>query len=92
MATITSLPTTNTVSNSDLIIVEVNPNSTPNTKSITVSNFFKNITCNTVIVAGNATPANSTITITQGRIFYDNDYLYIAVANNTIKRVALSSF
>jgi hypothetical protein len=45
-----------------------------------------------VIVAGNATPANSTITITQGRIFYDNDYLYIAVANNTIKRVALSSF
>lgn len=40
--TISDLPQVNSVSNSDLLIVEVNPNSVPNTKTISVTN-FKNV-------------------------------------------------
>ena len=39
-----------------------------------------------------ATPANSTINVAQGTIMMDADYIYVATANNTLKRVALSSF
>lgn len=38
------------------------------------------------------TPANSSFTCKGGQLFADTDYLYVAVANNTLKRIALSSF
>lgn len=38
------------------------------------------------------TPANSSISCVRGQLFYDANYLYVAVANNTLKRVALESF
>lgn len=97
MKTITQLPSVNTVAGADLLIVETNPSSAPNTKTITVSNLFNNITSNTV--SANTvrttyltTPSNSTINVAQGTIFFDSTYAYFAVANNVLKRVALSSF
>lgn len=45
-----------------------------------------------MVIATRKTPANSTITVTQGTIFYDTDYLYVTTANNIVKRVALNSF
>lgn len=50
------------------------------------------VVANTLQLGPRATPANSAITIGQGRLLYDNDYLYIATANNALKRVPLSSF
>lgn len=44
------------------------------------------------ITSGANTPANSTITVQAGKIWWDASYLYVAVANNTVKRVALSAF
>ena len=38
------------------------------------------------------TPANSSFTSKAGQLFADSDYLYIATANNTLKRIALTSF
>lgn len=38
------------------------------------------------------TPANSKITVTQGTMFFDANYLYIATANNNLKRITLNSF
>jgi len=38
------------------------------------------------------TPASSSTTVNQGTITWDSSYLYIAVANNSWKRIALSSF
>lgn len=38
------------------------------------------------------TPANSSFTSKAGQLFADADYLYIAVANNTLKRIAFTSF
>ena len=45
-----------------------------------------------LIVSSNSPPASSTSTGVKGTITYNNDYLYICVATNTWKRVALDTF
>jgi len=50
------------------------------------------ITGDRVVIQNDKTPSSSTQTITKGSFFFDTNYLYIATANNIIKRVALSSF
>lgn len=47
---------------------------------------------NTSIITTNSTPANSSIETSGGKIFCDDDYLYVTTEANTVKRVALSSF
>lgn len=88
----------------DLLVIVDAPTTNAVTKSVTVGNLFGNcsanltlsnaaiLNANTVVVRNKQTPANSTATFTGGTIFFDENYLYIAVSNNTIKRVALSSF
>lgn len=39
-----------------------------------------------------STPANSTANCVVGQLWFDTNYMYFAVANNTIKRVILESF
>lgn len=84
------LPTTNSATGSDRVVILKDPAGTPSTRTITVTNLLGNSSANVVIRS--STPANSTITVNQGTIFYDNTYLYIAVANNVLKRVSLNSF
>jgi len=84
------LPTTNSASGSDRVVILKDPAGTPSTRTITVTNLFGNSSANLVI--RNITPANSTINVNAGTIFYDSSYLYIAVANNVLKRVSLQSF
>lgn len=57
-------------------------------------NAFSNVNLKvaTLLVGNTATPANSTITVAQGTIWYDANYIYCATANNTLKRVALTAF
>ena len=75
----------------DLLVIVDDPTGTSNaTKKVTVANLLGNSTANVAI--RNVTPANSTITVQQGTIFYDNTYIYIATSNNNLKRVSLSSF
>jgi hypothetical protein len=45
-----------------------------------------------VVLGAKLTPANSSISVTQFTLFFDSNYMYFATANNTLKRVALSSF
>ncbi len=79
----------------DLLIITRSSNG--QTRSITVKNLMGNSTfdlkaANLVTTYSN-TPANSTaLTIQAGQIFYDSSFLYIAVANNTVKRTAISTF
>ena len=47
---------------------------------------------NTFIVTKNDTPINSVQNTNPGQIWTDGNYIYVGVANNQIKRVALSSF
>ena len=75
----------------DLLVIVDDPTGTSNaTKKVTVSNLLGNAAAN--IAIRNVTPANSTITVQQGTIFYDNTYIYVATSNNNLKRVSLSSF
>lgn len=74
----------------DLLVIVDDVAGTPITKKVTVGNLLGNTSANVVIY--NSTPANSTITVKKGTILFDTSYLYVAVANNTLKRVALSSF
>lgn len=45
-----------------------------------------------LIVSSSSPPASSTATGVKGTITYNNDYLYICIATNTWKRVALDTF
>jgi len=84
------LATTNNAVANDRIIILKDPDGTPSTKTIKVSNLLGNSSANIVIQT--TTPANSTITVKAGTLFFDNTYLYVATSNNNIKRVALSTF
>ena len=74
----------------DLLVIVDDPTGTPITKYVTVGNLLGNAAANVVIY--NSTPANSTITVKKGTLMFDTSYLYIATANNVLKRVALSTF
>lgn len=80
----------------------VTGNTTLNGGNTTINsntNIFANLRASGMEVANNKivltkewTPANSTVVASQGTIGYDDNYIYIAIANNNIKRAALSSF
>jgi len=83
------LPIANTAGTSDrLVLVSLANPSNPALETISISNIYT--TANSINVAN--TPANSSITVSQGSIFMDLNYLYVAVANNVLKRVALGAF
>ena len=82
---ISQLTQTSSLSNTDLFVVARIAGG-PSTNTITLSALRTQITVP-------VTPANSSaLTISSGTLLYDSSYLYIAVSNNVVKRVALSSF
>jgi hypothetical protein len=83
---ITELDSVGSVQSTDLLVVVAGvASNNANTYSITVKHF-----ANSIIVPG--TPANSTIIVSSGTFMYNSNYLYIAIADNLLKRVAISSF
>jgi hypothetical protein len=83
---LTDLTQSNTASPSDLLYIVTNPYTTANGSfSITVSALASSM-------VKKLTPANSTINVAQGTIYYDNSYLYIATAANILQRISLTSF
>jgi hypothetical protein len=112
------------VSGDDLLLVVNDPNGSPSSRKVTVSNFFANVVSETthkattvfaanteftgsvanytanVIFQGNvrldgSTPASNNASdegYGVGSIWYDENYMYIAVSSGTIKRVALNTF
>jgi len=87
---ISELTALTTISGDDLLVIVDDPSGTPTTKKVTVANLLGNSAANVVIQ--NVTPANGTITVTKGTIMFDSSFIYIATANNVIKKVALSAF
>lgn len=75
-----------------------------NTYQMNIASMFANISANITfsnssvvsvngfIISRTDTPANSTITVTAGSIWSDGTYLYVATANNNLKRIALTAF
>jgi len=87
---VTELTALTSPAGEDLLLIVDDPSGTPVTKKVTVSNLFGNSTANVVIY--NVTPANSTITVKKGTLMFDSSFIYVAVANNTLKRVGLNAF
>lgn len=76
--------------NTYLVVAHTPANGVTNTYTLAVTTLFGNVAAN--VVMQEYTPSNSTITVAKGVAFFDSNYLYIATANNVLKRVALTSF
>lgn len=100
---VTDLNEAFSVSVEDLLTVVNSPDS-PDAETVKISfkNVFANFPANTWInatlianvfrVNNTWSPTSSSAPCTKGKIAYDSNYLYVAVANNTVKRITLSSF
>ena len=83
---LTDLEEITSCSPTDILYIVTDPTSNANASfSISVAALG-----NSIITEN--TPANSTLTVNQGTIYYDSNYIYLAVTNNTLKRLGLSSF
>lgn len=88
---ITQLDEIHAATADDFVVIVNDPAGTPSTRKMTVKNLFGNSSANVAITS--ISPSNSTITaVKAGSLFYDANYLYVAVSNNLIKRVSLSFF
>jgi hypothetical protein len=88
------LPIASTLESGDRLVIVKAPGSTPNTATIDIQKIFANTSANVMHIQGPvSTPASSAaMAVLSGRIMWDANYLYIAVANNVLKRVELTSF
>jgi hypothetical protein len=90
---VSNLATISVLSANDKLIVCLSNGAvrTANTRSA-----FSNTSSPTVIgnlqFANNATPLSSAVSCSLGQIWADDQYIYVATADNFIKRVALSAF
>lgn len=57
---------------------------------MTITTLFGNNEAN-IVAKYSQSPANN-ITVDEGTILYDGNYLYIATANNELKRIALETY
>jgi type III secretory pathway lipoprotein EscJ len=87
------IPVVNTVSSNAYVIVTTDPNGNAETRNVSIHNLLANSTHDVkaanLYVTFNTTPANSTANCTKGQYWNDDNYLYVAIANNTIRRIAL---
>lgn len=99
---ITDLASITSPYSNDYLLIVHNASGIPTTNIITVNNFLNNANVNALypasvktanlIINFRTTPDTSSYTAQQGTIFHDNNYIYIAISNNNVKRAALSSF
>lgn len=90
----------------DLLLIDKFDASTNSysTSKIRVSGFFGNLqsnvslsdasvaSVNNLVIRKSTTPANATIEVAKGTMWFDENYLYVAINNNVVKRVELGSF
>lgn len=74
-----------------VVVVITDPSGIAVTKKMSVGNLFGNTSANVVLTS--SSPANSSsLVVKQGTVFYNANYMFIAVSDNVVKRVALESF
>jgi hypothetical protein len=83
---ISQLPTASNVASTDRVLVLRDPNGAPSVRTVNVSVLAANLTFK------NFTPTSAVANGTAGTISYDNNYIYVCVANNTWMRSALSTW
>lgn len=79
----------------DRIVVLSDPSGNATTATISIGDLFGNSSLNIIansIAIGTGTPANSSAMIVRaGTLIYDANYLYVATANNLVKRIGTLS-
>lgn len=86
------LPQVNTMANTDMFVITIyTANANGETRQIEL-NAVANVIPITKIQAGSFTNSTANTTVLGSRLFFDADYLYVAVANGNVKRIALVSF
>ena len=83
---VSQLPTAANVAVTDRVLVLRDPNGSPSVRTVNVGIFAANL------VISNTVPATASSNGVAGTISRDSNYLYVCVANNTWKRVALSTW
>lgn len=88
---VTNLPVVTTLAPNDSIVVVSNTAANGgNVSLISVSSLFGN--CQAFLTQ-QVDPANSSaMVISQGVVFFSNNFGYISIANNTLRRWAITSF
>lgn len=91
--TVNALPVANSLSTTDVILCMRSPTAnTAQTVQLTLGKLFSNcanIVCRTVTAPANSTAMN----VASGTFVHDGSFLYLATANNVLKKVAaLTSF
>jgi len=88
----------------DLLVIVDTPSSNAVTKKVTVGSLLGNASANVtvsnsailstknLVVRRKETPVSSSTSDQQGTIYFDDNYLYLAISNGAIKRVALTTF
>lgn len=89
---LSELSSVTSVAGDDLLIVVSDPNGTPATKSVTVSNVFNSVNVTAKYVKVATPPVLSTSDGVQGEIRFDSSYIYVCIATNTWRRSALTSW
>jgi hypothetical protein len=94
---LSQLPVNTTALGSDRVLLLKNPDGVANTVTISINNLLSNtsgtLSPQTLVLRDNRTAQTSEgLIITKGTLFFDDNYLYVAIANNVVKRAPLSSF
>jgi archaeosine-15-forming tRNA-guanine transglycosylase len=84
---VSELPVANTLSANDRVLVLANTSGSAVVKTITTSNFANNVAAKLI---ANTVPVSNTSNGTVGQIAYDNNAIYVCVANNIWGRSTLT--
>ena len=82
---ISELAAANSIVSSDYLVVVANTSGTATTKRVTANNVRS-------FIVSASVPANASSTGVAGQIAYDSNSVYVCVATNTWKKVALSTW
>ena len=86
-------PTTNKITFGNMLanvnIVAKFSNTVDSSGNITSTSI---INSNNLFINYRTTPTTNTDVVQSGKLWFDNDYIYVSISNNNIKRAALSNF
>lgn len=83
---ISELAVSNTVLQTERLVVLKDPSGTPSVKTVAFSDIGSSLEIS------NSAPASSVAAGESGMLRYDNDFLYVCIATNVWKKVALTTW
>ena len=84
---ISELPTANSLSTTDRVVVLVNPASNASVRTLTTANFANSVAARLI---SNSAPTSNTANGSPGQIAYDGTSFYVCVANNRWGKTTLT--